>query len=352
MKQIIEKYTNQIKEYINEFLNQQGDHFSSINSWGDDLITRLRRYSSNGKLLRGSLVLLVLDLYKHPIDENALKISSALELFHSALLIHDDIMDNDKLRRGLPAMHYQFQQFGESRDFSDAKSFGSSMGICVGDMCIFLGFILISSLTVNSEYKSSILELISREFASVGLGQMQDVYFSHSPVDPTEEDICQLYLYKTARYSFSLPLCLGGMLVSLPVGELNIMEKFGEALGIIFQIKDDELELFGNMDGFGKPVGSDIEEGKKTLYYTTLMRLCTEDERKNFLNINSNKNITIETIRFIQDIMEKYHIHEIIKAVYNQYQLKAQEFLSELELEDKDKLVLQDLISYNLKRTR
>ena len=119
-------------------------------------------------------------------------------------------MDKDTVRRGLEAIHVQY---------------GEAIGICVGDLLFFLGYELLTP---------SVIALASREFANVAVAQMQDVSGGG--------DTLATYTYKTARYTFSLPMMAGAILAGADKNTTDLLEKLGEAMGLLFQIRDDELD--------------------------------------------------------------------------------------------------------------
>ncbi|MFH0974743.1 MAG: polyprenyl synthetase family protein [Spirochaetota bacterium] len=352
MKEILNNYSEQIKLYFSSFLDEKTDYFNSINKWGSDVIERLKLFSRNGKMIRGSIVLFTQEMFGKKIDVESLKVAIAIELFHSGLLIHDDIIDRDELRRGNPSVFYQYTKAAMDENFIDPGQYGLSMGICAGDISFFIGFELISSLNIQNTSKEKIMSLFFSEFTAVGLGQMQDIYFGQSSEDPHEEDVFKLYLYKTARYTFSLPFMLGGLLAGIPDKEIKHLEKFGEYLGLIFQIKDDELGIFGEKNDFGKPIGSDIEENKKTIFYLYLFQLVTAEEKKRLRSIFGSSNISLESIKFIQDLILKHNIKKDIDKKYSEYEINAKKIISKMIIKDKYKDMLRSILIYNLNRTK
>ena len=135
-----------------------------------------------------------------------------MEIIHSSLLIHDDIMDNDRLRRGERTVFAQYEQLGRGRRAADAGRFGSAMGICAGDVGYFVAGDILAPLPLDPEVKGPLLSLVFRELAYVGLAQMQDIAFGAFDRTPARDEVIALYLYKTARYTFSLPLMAGALL--------------------------------------------------------------------------------------------------------------------------------------------
>jgi len=176
------------------------------------------------------------------------------------------------IRRGKPSIHVQYRALAGKKDLADATSFGRAAALCAGDVLIFMGLEILASLKSSAAVKSRVLALFGRELAHVGPAQVQDVYSGKTRRAVSRDDIFRLYTYKTARYTYSLPLSAGALLAGAGPGALRALEDIGRDLGLVFQIKDDELGQFGSAEATGKPVGSDIGEGKKTLYYLYLIR--------------------------------------------------------------------------------
>jgi len=275
----LEKSRKKIEAFFGTFFESRSAGLSAVNSWGADFVERIRPFTTGGKMIRGGLVRLALDQHgagtklrigRKIAARDAVKAGAALELFHSAFLIHDDIMDDDPVRRGKPSLHVQYASRTATAGLADSPGFGRAAALCAGDVLIFLGLEILASLKSPSRVKSEILGLFGRELAAVGPAQVQDVYSGKINRAASREEIFRLYTYKTARYTYSLPLMAGALLAGAGPAALRDLEAIGVDLGLVFQIKDDELGQFGNPAVTGKPVGSDIGEGKKTLYYLYL----------------------------------------------------------------------------------
>ncbi len=179
-------------------------------------------------------------------------------------------MDRDPRRRGAPSIHEQYAGLARGLDGPAAAHFGTSLAICAGEIAIFLAFEALAGLPGPPRRAAEVQKLFAAEFGLVGLGQMLDIEAGAGRRALTESDILDIYRYKTARYSFSLPLAAGWILGGGPGRVLPALRRLGEDLGLVFQIKDDELGLFGSAAATGKPVGSDVRQGKKTLFYLGL----------------------------------------------------------------------------------
>jgi geranylgeranyl diphosphate synthase, type I len=247
-----------------------GRELVGVNRWGEDLRTRLLEFTERGKLIRGSLVAVsATTLGKEP-DRAVYTVAAAVELVQSFLLIHDDIMDEDALRRGAPAIYNQYQRLGMDNGFRDPGRFGESMGICAGDVAALIGFAAVGEVDVSPTVRVHLMTLLATEIAKVGVAQMADVANGHSPDVASEAEIVSVYRFKTGRYTFSLPLMLGAVLAGADEVTVAALSRWGELQGIIFQIRDDQLGLMEDSSDTGKPAGSDVAANKQTLHRLVL----------------------------------------------------------------------------------
>lgn len=316
-------------------------------------LRRLYEYSVTGKMIRGGLTAFSYSLFRNSIPLVVSQVGGALELFQSAFLIHDDIMDNDLYRRGKPAMHYQYQLAGKEENFSESGHYGEALGICVGDIAFFSAFNIISSLKMPCHIHREMMRLFVRELTQVGIAQMREIYLSKICKEVNEEDIYNVYLFKTGRYTFSLPLMLGAILADQNAGVLEFFSELGEYMGLIFQIKDDEIGLYGDSREIGKPTASDIKESKKTLYYCKLFRKASAEEKEKLSGIFGNHNIGISEINYTLDLMEKLGVRADVQALMEKFQNRINEMLLGCDFIDSpSKDMFFSLIEYNMKRRK
>lgn len=353
MLSFFEDRKKDIREFLAELFERKRDEFSRINHLGGDLCGRLYNFSIQGKMIRGGLVSLGYSLFRGWREEDKSRLvaaGAAMELFQSALLVHDDIMDRDTTRRGLSSIFYQYAKMADHQGMAESYHVGESLGICAGDVAFFLAFEILAGLEVKPETYKKILALVSREIGYVGIAQMQDLYNGASPARVTDSEILKLYLYKTGRYTFSLPLMIGGLLAGADEGEIDKLAELGEETGIVFQIRDDELGLFG--EDIGKPVGSDIREGKKTLFYGYLQEFTEKDDRDRLNRVFGSDDITEEDVRFVQRLTEDTGVRDTVRGLARSMADKAFGSLNSLVNVEKDyKGMLEGLLNYTLARS-
>lgn len=224
MPPIFQTYKKQIDGYLLRYLNSKESVYTDVNHHGPDLIGRLKKIVTAGKTIRGSLVLLTYGFTHKEISEDALKAAAAMELIQTALVVHDDIMDGDDVRRGIPTLHVQYKS--------------ESMAMCAGDILFFMAFELLGSIKTDAATFGRIIRLVGREYQNVGLAQMADV----DKLPKNKPETFSLYTNKTARYTFALPLMLGATLAGTTKETLRYLESYGVAVGVLFQIQDDKLD--------------------------------------------------------------------------------------------------------------
>ncbi len=355
MVEQFDAWRGRIKEILETTLEQRELEYESIHALGVDVARRLRKFVVSGKMIRGGLVCLGCGLAKDTVPDSAYTVAAAVELFQSALLVHDDIMDRDTLRRGGDTIFHQYALLAHNRNLADADHLGESLGICAGDIAFFAAFELLSGIDGDEETKKRLVSMASHELELVGVAQMADVYRGSecSGADIETESTLNMYVYKTGRYTFSLPMSLGVVLSGGSEKLVTDVERIGEQMGVLFQIKDDEIGLFGETSDTGKPVGSDISEGKKTVYYTELYLRADTELRERLDAIFGNPEIGRNEIDLIRHRIESLGVRDRVEEIVSEYAQKASALIEKLETDSESyRGMLSDLLSYTMSRKK
>lgn len=332
----------ELRTFLESRLAADGEEFSFLKPWGQDLPARLLAFARGGKLIRGGLVFLGQELAGGEPGQEALIVGAAMELLQSGFLIHDDIMDRDRLRRGMPAVFWQYREAASARGLADAYHYGESMGICAGDCAFFLAF----RLLLSAGLPPGLAVHCCREVYAVGLAQMQDVDFGAFPDIPREADIATLYTWKTGRYSFSLPLATGAMLAGAGQDLVRGLEELGESLGIAFQMRDDELGLFGSESSLGKPIGSDLREGKKTLLIALAFSRADRASRTKLSAILGRRDATDAEVAEIRELVEQSGVRSELEARMEALAAAASRMIKRLEVPAGPRGTLAELLEF------
>lgn len=319
-----------------------------------DTISRLQTFIPKGKLLRGLFVICTAQQYNKDNTvptTDTLQIAGAMELIQSALLIHDDIMDNDTMRRGEKTIFAQYADQAQTDGFDNAMHYGRSMGLCAGDMAMFFAFEMMST-TQRPDIRQRLLTLFVKEIQMVCAAQMTDMHFGFSPAEPSLQDIRTMYIRKTARYSFSLPFILGAVHSDAPEKDIETLGLLGEYIGLAFQIRDDEIKILGSAEEVGTDIGSDIRENKKTLIRAWLMEQAEDEYKQTLEGLFGKQTLTQQEVAYVQDCLASYDIPETIQKEIDRLTKRAYELIETLQIPDAGKEIMEDIVGYVISRKR
>lgn len=219
--------------------------------------------SIKGKRIRPLLLLMSCDMFGGDVMQ-ALNPSFAVEVFHNFTLVHDDIMDNGDIRRGLPTVH---------------KIYGLNSGILAGD--VMIPYVYKYLTDVPAVYISPLIQVFNETAIEIFEGQQMDVDFEKRD-DVTEAEYLKMIEYKT---SVLLGACLqlGAIMAGADVHDQKLVYEFGLKLGLSFQITDDYLDAFGEKEKVGKKIGGDILMNKKTYLHITAMDKASAEEKRQLI---------------------------------------------------------------------
>jgi geranylgeranyl diphosphate synthase type I len=342
------KTKNLISENLKDFLSQKKREELPQVFKEQKIIESLEEFSTRGKFIRGTLFLLTCEMFGVRLNKELLNIATALEFTHSGLLIQDDIIDNDYIRRGGDTIFAKYIDRGKSIFAFHPYHYGISTAIVVSDAAFFFAMELLSSF--KNSTLGELLNFFSHEIYFVSVAEGIDSEFGQTPKNPSQDDIYAVYKYKTARYTFSLPFGLAGIAVKGKTSEINKLEKLGEYAGIIFQIVDDELGIFGEGNTIGKPIGSDIRENKKTIIRHLLYEYAKDEDKKTLDKYFGNAKISEEDLKNIKRLIEKYEVSNEIENIKNKLMEKVWKLFEDLNVEKNYKLILKQFLEFNIER--
>ncbi|MBE6156283.1 MAG: 4-hydroxy-3-methylbut-2-enyl diphosphate reductase [Firmicutes bacterium] len=327
---------NLIKDNDNKIIKELVNDFIDLNK--------------DGKYIRGTLIALGEFLATDKNKLNYLDLAYAYEMFQTSVLVHDDIIDNAKIRRGKETIprricqKYMIKKKNKTYQ-EDVLKLANSLGICAGDFGFYeANKILINNYSKNKNfaklmtiYNDIIIKTIKGEIIDVTLPFMG----KYDLTTPQEQDIIDIYHLKTSWYTIIGPFILGYVL-----GGKNTTEELENALnkiGIAFQLKDDILGIFAKSETIGKSNLSDIEEFKQTILYS---HIINTPYKKDFLKIYGKKNIKEKDLLKIRELLKSSGSYDYavnyLEKIYN-------ESLSEidnLDINDFGKDILKGLLIY------
>jgi geranylgeranyl diphosphate synthase type I len=289
----------------------------------------LKEYTlRKAKRLRAALVYYTYRMFGGKDADEALRVSMFIELIQSYLLIHDDVMDQDLLRRGKPTVHTIYKEFHQQRGYrQDALHFGESQAINAGDVACHLALGILSSSNFSAENKIKAITKLHKQIATVGYGQILDVYGSVQATS-TESDVMRVHHFKTATYTYETPMFVGALLAGATDRDTFILSDYAIPAGIAFQIQDDILGMFGDEDKLGKANDSDLREGKHTLLIVKALQRASQPEIDVIENALGNPELTDQMADAVRDIVIKTGSLEYSKQLAIQYVKQAKAALA------------------------
>ncbi|WP_443730881.1 polyprenyl synthetase family protein [Segatella buccae] len=199
--------------------------------------------SMGGKRIRPTLMLLAYNLFKDD-PEKILSSACALETYHNYTLLHDDLMDNADVRRGQPTVH---------------KKWNANLAVLSGDSMLVLAY---QRMTECDSHLAEVLRLFTETALEIGEGQQMDMEFE-TRNDVREEEYIEMIRLKTSVL-LACAMKIGALLADAPADDADNLYRFGEKIGLAFQLQDDYLDVYGDPAVFGKAIGGDIVSNKKT----------------------------------------------------------------------------------------
>ena len=271
--------------------------------------------SAGGKRLRPVLTVATADAVRAGAGERALPYGCALELIHNFTLVHDDVMDQDRTRRGRPTLH---------------TVYGEAMAINTGDILFALAFETVSQLEVDGETLRTLVAETARTIFEVGEGQQWDMDFEKAdPASLGEGDYLRMVEFKTARL-FEQAARGGARIAGADERLAQEMGHFARDMGIAFQVWDDYIDLVADAKERGKDVGSDVRRGKRTVMALHALQHTAGAEREAFLRAFGNSAATDQDVAEAVHVMERAGSIEHARHLAEKYATRAEDHLAAL----------------------
>lgn len=242
-----------------------------------------------------------------PLDA-VVSVASALELFHAAALVHDDLIDNSDTRRGAPSAHRRFERLHDQEGWQGSgATFGTGAATLLGDYLLILSDELFDegmTQTVSASARRSARTEFNRMRLDVTAGQYLDIFEEIGWAGRPDADQLaraeRVIVYKSAKYSIESPLLIGASLAGATVGQLDALRRFGLPLGIAYQLRDDLLGVFGDAEVTGKPSGDDLREGKRTVLIALTRQAVPAGARATLDELLGDPDLTPQQVQTLQ----------------------------------------------------
>lgn len=318
---------------IQEYQKQISDYFEALQLVKEpkNLYDPIQYIVSlGGKRMRPVLTLMATEVFDTD-SKKAIPAATAIEIFHNFSLVHDDIMDDAPLRRGHETVH---------------EKWNVNTAILSGDAMLILAY------QHFEEYEPPVFRDLAKLFSKTALevceGQQYDVDFE-TREDVTIPEYLKMIEYKTAVL-VAAAMKMGAIVAETSTENADLIYDFGLNLGLAFQLQDDYLDAFGNPETFGKQVGGDIIENKKTYLYLKAIEFAKSEEKDQLLHLFSiQPNDNSDKIESVKEIFNTTGASDATKKAIEEYTFKAFETLEKINI-TADKKALLKVFGENLMR--
>jgi len=275
-----------------------------------------------GKRLRPYMVIRSCQILGGKVS-NAMLAASAVEMVHNFTLVHDDIMDNDDMRHGVPTVH---------------KKFGMPVAILAGDVLFSKAFQIITESKLSANATTKLVSRLSKACVDVCEGQLLDVKMAEEKKIPTQAEYITMISKKTAAL-FDVSCAMGAICATNKSNDILNLSSFGKNLGIAFQITDDLIGVMGDPKVTKKPVGNDLREGKKSLPILMAIKLAKGKNKKIILKAFGNSKATRNDLNKAVGVIRSLGIEENVRKQALKYAEKAEKSLTKYSGSAKTELI-------------
>ncbi|MEN9715477.1 MAG: hypothetical protein RJA35_944 [Actinomycetota bacterium] len=309
-----------IQETLDDFCEAQREQFQAISPDLAPVIDYSKALLQGGKRFRALFTYyawtgtLAVAARKQTPEELAASseamvgITSALEMFHAAALVHDDILDQSNTRRGEPAVHKKFENLHRTHGYAGyPERFGIGGGVLAGDLLLSWSSEMFGRALAGApsqEIQDSCRDEFAKMRTEVMAGQYLDLLEENAALTrPASESVWRanrVMLYKTAKYSMEAPMLIGAAFAGADEELLHGFSTFAIPLGLAFQLRDDILGVFGDPAVTGKPVGDDLREGKRTVLVGLTRESLSTSVAKVFDEMLTSRHLDEEQIKSLQ----------------------------------------------------
>ncbi len=353
LKELNNYVIKEIDKRLDNFFDKKILDAKKIDPIYEKLLIDMKKFiQRGGKRLRPTLMILGYKAAGGMDFEKALDASLSLELFHNFVLIHDDVMDGDLTRYGgANITGLYLKKFSKSLPPASARHTAESIAILAGELNEFFTFEVLTGLDMKKEVIFDMMAHFQKVLFETGAGQQLDV-MSSVRTELNINKIDKVNYYKTAKYTVTSPLQLGVIAAGNNDKLMTVFEEFGADLGKAFQIADDLLGMFGSTRQTGKPVGSDIREGKQTLLMYYAKKLCKPLEWKAIESRLGNEKITKDDVKLVRGILKDCGAQAKAVVAAEDYLQKSLKTVDKMKIDEETKSIIRAFAHYCVSRKK
>ncbi len=347
----LQNYKKALDQKLAQYFTKKLQEMHEVGPSARDAVKSIRdMLLAGGKRVRASFMYWGYRAANGKDFEKIIEASMSIELTHIFLLIHDDIIDRDDFRHGVQAIHKKYENLAK-RFYKkvDPKHFGDSMAIVVGDMAAAFGNDIIFNSRFAPERKQKALSKLQEIVVNTVSGEILDVMLE-AKGQASEKEILEVHRNKTAKYTVEGPLHLGALLAGADEKMLKVLSEYAVPVGIAFQIQDDILGAFGDEKKLGKPVCSDLREGKQTLLIAKALENGNAEQKRLIKKLLGNKNVSESGIESFRQTIRETGSLDYSQALAKKYVERGKKAIEKSDFEKVTREFLVGIADYIVKR--
>ena len=360
-----------VQSNIDSFLDARAPELAAIAPELTPFVDFSREFLAGGKRFRalfcywGWQAVAAPDLFDSDSSKSAAEVSSvllaatALEVFHAAALVHDDIMDNSDTRRGKPSAHRRFESLHrESNWLGNAAPFGTSSALLLGDLLLSWSDELFADglqklgslearIAARTEFTAMRMEVTVGQYLDI----LEESAWARQPEAEQLSRANRVIVYKSAKYSVEAPLAIGASLGGGSLAQVAALRDFGLPLGVAFQLRDDMLGVFGDPEVTGKPAGDDLREGKRTVLIAIARERLTPSARRLLDELLGDPEMTESQVGMLQATIRDSGAVDEVERIIDANTRSAVEAIADAPISRSARAQLTSLADTVIRRT-
>lgn len=320
---LIKEKENNVDKNFNEFARTTLDNYSTV-------------LTSKGKRLRAFLAFNTYKMFGGEDDATAIRLGSIIEMIHAYLLVLDDFADKSEKRRNESTAHIKFRNFAKEVTTKDLDSvhLGNALASHSGSNGFHIAMQFLASLNTTDKIKLNLIKEINEKIEYTCYGQINDIL---NPIfdSVSEQQVMNVLRWKTGIYTYENPIHSGAILAGVTDEKtFEDLSQIAIPSGIVFQIVDDIIGVFGDDKTTGKSSLDDIKEGKYTLLVHKVFENGTETQKSQLKKYLGNENLTSKDLEMVKEIMIETKSLDYSKNLANELTSKSLKFLKKVRKEN------------------
>jgi geranylgeranyl diphosphate synthase, type I len=351
--ELLKNYKKRLDVFLKKYFQEKIKEASASDPLAKEAVKMIADFTlSSGKRIRPAFIYYAYLASGGKDSDEIVRTSMSMELTHSFLLIHDDIIDKDEKRHGIATIHEKYKKIaGRLSRRKEAGHFGNSMAMLSGDMAAAMANQIIFTSNFSPEVIICALNKLQEIVYTIVPGEMLDVVLEFRG-RATEKEILRMHEGKTSSYSFEGPLHLGTILTGNKDEKIfKIYSRYAMPLGKAFQIRDDILGVFGDEKKLGKPVGSDVIEGKQTLLVIKALEHGNKKQKEIIGKYLGKKDLKKSELEEFRKVVKETGALDYSQKLSEKFVSESLRALAEIDFKNQEaKRFFEGIAEYMIKR--